>query len=65
MEPILEVLSVDVLSGRQFVIYFSDETVVTMSASELADCFPKRSKVRETDEDDDLTISSLKASASG
>jgi hypothetical protein len=46
----LEILSVDVLSGRQFVVYFNDDTVVRMSATELAECFPERSKVQELED---------------
>jgi len=51
MQQPLEVLSVDVLSGHQFVIYFNDDTVIRMSAKELADCFPERTNVSDLDDD--------------
>jgi len=50
MEQTLEVLSVDVLSGRDFVVYLNDDTVVRMSAEELAGCFPERPKIKEFDD---------------
>jgi hypothetical protein len=51
MEHPLEILAVDVLSGRDFVVYFNDDTVVRMSARDLAECFPKRPTVRDFDDE--------------
>jgi hypothetical protein len=50
MEQPLEILSVDMLSENYFVVYFSDDTVVKMSAQALADCFPHRVTVSEFEE---------------
>ena len=40
----LEVLSLDWISGRQFIVHFSDNTYTTISAKALAQCFPERER---------------------
>jgi hypothetical protein len=48
----LEVVAVDFYSGREFVLYFSDDTYVSVSAETLASHFPKRKAVPVTDRRD-------------
>jgi hypothetical protein len=44
----LEVVSIDCLSGRAFLLYFSDGTYTEVSAQELADCFPERRRLPDS-----------------
>jgi hypothetical protein len=41
----LEVVAIDVYSGRVFILYFSDETYVEISGEDLADHFSRRSPI--------------------
>jgi hypothetical protein len=38
----LEVVGFDSYGGKDFVIYFSDDTFATVTAAALAKCFPDR-----------------------
>jgi hypothetical protein len=41
----LEVVEIDCYSGKSFLVHFSDNTYATVSARELATCFPERSRI--------------------
>jgi hypothetical protein len=48
----LEVVGVDFYSGREFVLYFSDETYVEISGESLAHYFPERHGIPVSDRGD-------------
>jgi hypothetical protein len=50
MNAPLEVTAIDAMNTHEFVLYFSDDTVVHMSAEELAHCFPSRDPVAEPED---------------
>ena len=52
MSKPLEIESLDAIDHRQFVVHFSDETFVAITAEELADCFPDRTAVGDACEED-------------
>jgi hypothetical protein len=51
----LEVTAIDAMNMSEFVLYFSDETVVKISAIELANCFPERDPITEFAQIEDPT----------
>jgi len=48
----LEIDSLDAIDHSKFVVHFSDETFVAVTAEDLADCFPERKRTDEGPEDD-------------
>ncbi len=54
MSKPLEIESLDAIDHRKFVVHFSDETFVAVTAEGLADCFPERTRTADLpDEDQD------------
>jgi len=48
----LEIESLDAIDHSKFVVHFSDETFVAVTADELASCFPERMRTADQSEED-------------
>ena len=48
----LEIDSLDAIDHSKFVVHFSDETFVAITANDLADCFPERTRTDDAPEED-------------
>jgi hypothetical protein len=53
MNAPLEVTAIDAMNTHEFVLYFSDDTVVKLSAQELANCFPSREPIIEPEDSEE------------
>ena len=47
----LEIDSLDAIDHSKFVVHFSDETFVAVTAEDLANCFPDRTRTDEVSEE--------------
>jgi len=49
----LQIESLDAIDHSKFVVHFSDETSVAVTAQQLANCFPQRTQIPEQNEEED------------